>query len=155
MKLKRLIEFAVFVSLSAVTVISRAEEQSPATVTVIKRGEQAPNAGLLFSPQASAVLATQLATAQEACSNKVDRELSLCKENCSSESKLASTRCSADKSVLESRVNLLLKENDILKRDLASAASNNTNKYVLMGVGVLSGIGLTLLTTYVAARAID
>lgn len=146
MKLLKLVEFAVFLSLSTIAMYVRADD---AIVTVVKKGEQAPHAGLLFSPQASAVLATELATAKETCDIRVENELAVVKENYTFEANKQATRCSADKSDLELRVDSLLKENDILKKNVTKPSE----RYVWAGAGVLGGIGFTLLTTYVISRA--
>ena len=107
---------------------------------------------ILFSAKASAILATELASSKEACVLSINREVSLCKENCVFDSNVYKTTSDSEKKVLEARVNASLKENELVTAQLRDLQENTYNKYLWLGGGIVSGVAFTLLTTWVVKK---
>ena len=123
-----------------------AQEPEEPKFTQLEQGEEAPFAGTLFNPTATAQLITDSQFALEECDLKIEYEIA--KARAGMQLQLDSLQISYDS--LEEKHQLLMdiKNNEInTYREMALDQPNKNNQWWLVG-GVVVGIGLSLGTFY-------
>ena len=133
---------ALCISISIIMIpAARADDEAP-KYTHIEQGQEAPFAGTLFNPAATARLIAESQFSMSECNLKVEFEVS----KCAAEHQLRLDLLQVKYDSLNTRHTLLMdiKQQEIdVYRDMAAKQPNKYNHWWLAG-GVVTGIGLTL-----------
>lgn len=128
-----------------------------AALSPMKKGQVAPFTGVLLSPMASAIMITQINSLDAQIKIEVDRARA--EEQAKSDFKVkeVTITLNADKSILQAHLDERTKEINILTDALKKEESNRSNTPLWMGVGtgvgLIVGVGITVLTVFAVGQA--
>lgn len=123
-------------------------------ISPLKNGQSAPYSGILFSPKAAAVVATEISTAKE----KTKIEIEVAVKASEAKKDLAyfdlKVQYDADKKILSAMNDERAKRISELENDLKNALAAAPSRSLWTAIGAVSGIALTLLTVFVVNKTI-
>ena len=120
-------------------------------VSPLAKGQPAPYAGVLLSPQATAQIISQADTAAQALSLAVSHQLSLDGAQLTYQLAQVTTTCTADKNDLQAQITDGQKQNKILQ-DQLNKNTGGLGAPVWIGVGVVGGVVVTLLLAFTVSK---
>jgi hypothetical protein len=131
---------------------STAAPTPPPVIFPLTKGQPSPLTGVLFSPEAVAQIIAQRDTAATAAQLAVQhqQELDAAAQKYALDSQQST--CDADKKVLGAQVLDLQNQNKILQDQLKKETSG-PGAPVWIGVGVVGGVVLTVVTAFAITRA--
>lgn len=150
------------------TAVSRAESPGPLHIEVstpdnepdpgeaispMRKGNRAPFTGVLLSPRAMAKILVDIKTAQERVAIEVDKAKAECEANCDKKASDKAASCEADKKIAEATIEQNIKEIQSLNKELKDLRDDQPNVYLWTGLGVLAGIGVSVLAVYAVSQA--
>jgi len=153
--MKKLVSYVLVASMLATSVPAWADPPAPTPppiVTPLKQGQVAPWPGVLLSPPAVARVVAQQDTSSAAIALAVQHQAELDAAQKKYALDSATTTCTADKTVLQAEVTDYQKQNQILTDQLKKATSGPSAP-VWIGIGVVGGVVVTVLTAFVVSKA--
>lgn len=126
----------------------------PAVLAPLQKGQPAPYPGILFSPRAAASVAADISSFPERLRIEVDGAVKKAEARKDFTINENNTKCKVDKNVLVAKNEASLKRIDQLQVDIDAVKSSMPNRSTWLGIGVASGIVVTLLTVFVVGQAI-
>ena len=164
--MKKILSTLLIVSLTMPT-IARAQEKNkeepkketvivkddPGKVAPLAKNQPAPFPGVLFSPRASAVVATEISTAKQRRDIEVEAAVKKSEAKKDLDYKNLKVECDTDKKILVATNEERSKRIGQLESDLKNALDAAPSRPFWTGVGVVGGIAVTLLTVFIVGQA--
>lgn len=122
---------------------------APPVFTFLKKGEEAPFDGTLFSPEATAEILNEATTSDLRCKLRVDKEVNLVLTKCKKELDLLSNDFKSEVERAQIKITQQDKELDSLRE----LASKNDYNWLWGAGGIATGILLTVGVVYVVGAA--
>jgi len=122
-------------------------------ITPLRKGTKAPFTGSLLSPQAMAKIIVEMKLANERIAIEVDRAKGECDAQCDKKISDKTASCEADNKIAKSTIEQNIKDIEELNKELETLRSSQPNVYLWTGLGVLTGIGISILTVYAVSEA--
>lgn len=137
--------------------LSPGEKDPGEVVSPLKIWQKAPFTGVLLSPSAVAKIVVELSTIDEKIQIEVNKTRS--EEIASCDKKLADTNTKfvADKRILEAKVNSLTNDYRLLDNSYKKLKEEHESEWSpqsWVGIGVASGIVVTVITAFAITQAI-
>ena len=122
-------------------------------ITTLKKGDTAPFDGTLFNTEAAARLLIDLEFTQASCKVEIDRQLGIQ----SSQMQLQIDTLNSSLTTCNQKYDdiLKIKNDQILFLDDQLKRANPDRSAVLFSAGIVSGIALSILTTYAISQTLD
>lgn len=123
--------------------------EDPGKITPLKKGQPAPYPGVLFSPKAAAVVATELGTAKEKI--KIEVAAAVGSSEAKKDFKIAeiNAACKTDKETLTAQLDNKSKQIDALSALLRVKEKETPNRTVWASLGFVAGITVSLLGVFI------
>lgn len=121
----------------------------------LKLGEKAPWPGLLLNSIAVAQIKVDLDFAKNTCALELDRVIGQEKAKCTLQMDLLRSDCAKQTAISDAMIKSKSEEILSLQKRLEQAEKDRPNIYFWGGLGLLVGIGLTVLTGYAISRAVN
>lgn len=122
---------------------------NPPTITPLNKGQVSPYAGVLFSPEASAYIITELESFPERIKIEVDAATATAESNKNFKINEITIQCKTDKELLQASLDAQKKNILLYEADIKKLEENTVNKPLIFGVGFLGGFLFTLGTVFV------
>ena len=156
--MKRLVSSLLIVAIAAGSIPAWADGTtasavpvSAPTVAPLASAQPAPFSGVLFSPAAVAQVIAQQDTAAAAQNLAVQHQQELDAAQQKFQLDTQATTCTADKGVLQAQLTDAQKQYDAINQQLKKMNSG-PGAGVWIGIGVVGGIGVTLLTAFAIGK---
>ena len=121
----------------------------PPVITPLKKGQISPYAGVLFSPEASAYVITELSSFPDRLKIEAEAVAKTSEANKNFKINEIAAQCKTDKEILNASLDTQTKKVLLLEDDIKKLEENTTNKPLIFGVGFLGGAVFTLGTVFV------
>lgn len=132
---------------------SKTSADGPAIISPLQKGQPAPYPGILFSPRAAASVAADISGFPERLKIEVNTAVKKAEAGKDFVISENNSKCNADKTVLDAKIDANLKRINQLQIDLDAAKASTPNRTVWFSIGAVGGIALTLLTVFVVGQA--
>lgn len=124
----------------------------PPVIAPLWQGQPAPFAGVILSPEATATVIAQKDAASKQLQLAVEERQALDAAQGTYQLKQQASTCTADKTVLQAQLTDAQKQYALIDAQLKKVDSAPSAP-VWIGVGVVGGVVLTLLTVFAASKA--
>ena len=153
-KLKKITSIIVIISYffsSSIVSAQTITSTSTGSFTILKKNELALFDGVLFDSNAVAVLLTDKEYIENSFKLKLDYELKIQKSNSDLELNELKLSCNTQKNIDNDIISFKDKE---LKEIRKIALEKSDNSLLYLGVGIVGGIILTLLSVYITRKVV-
>lgn len=117
-------------------------------ITPLRKGQFAPYSGVLFSPEASAKVITELESFPERTKIEVEAAVKTAEAKKDFKISEVQSQCKTDKDVLQASIDSKNDEEIILQNRIKELEDNVPNKPLIFGAGFVGGILFTLATVF-------
>lgn len=117
-------------------------------ITPLRKGQLAPYSGVLFSPEASAKVITELESFPERTKIEVEAAVKTAEAKKDFKISEVQSQCKTDKDVLQASIDSKNAEEIILQNRVKELEDNVPNKPLIFGAGFIGGILFTLATVF-------
>jgi hypothetical protein len=124
------------------------EENVGAAISPMRKGNKAMFTGVLLSPLAIATLITELKSAELVTEIEVKRAKDEAAAWCIKDLEKAAATAEAEKKSLQAEIDAKITQMKELEKALDKAERDRPNAYLWAGLGVIGGVGISLLTVY-------
>lgn len=128
-------------------------KEDPGKISPLKQNQPAPYPGVLFSPKAAAVVATEISTAKQKIVIEVESAVKTAEAKKDRDFNILKIQCDTDKKILTATSEERIKRIGQLESDLKNAQEAAPSRPFWTGVGVVGGIAVTLLTVFIVGQA--
>jgi hypothetical protein len=122
-----------------------------AGITPLRRGQKAPYSGVLMTPKATATIVANADTEREKISIEVQHALAEADTKRKFEVNETTTKCTADKGVLQASIDEKNARIKIVEEEL-SKASDPPSRTTWAGIGFVGGVVTTVLIIFGVSR---
>jgi hypothetical protein len=152
--MKRFISCLVVASMMGTLVPAWADEQAdPApVVSPLQKGQPAPYTGVLFSPQAVAIVIAQKDAAQKALELAVKHQADVDAAQLKFQIDTLTTTCNTDKAILQAQIDDGKRQINILNDQLRKN-TGGPGAPIWIGLGFVGGVVTTILTVFAISQA--
>ena len=132
---------------------SSASASGVIAISPLKKGQPAPFSGVLFTPRAAASVATEISTFRERSRIEITAAVASAEAKKDFKYDEAAAACKTDKNVLRTAVETERNRSILLEKEFKKLKDEMPSKNLWLGIGVLGGATLTLLTVFAVSRA--
>jgi hypothetical protein len=121
-------------------------------ISPIKKDQIAPFTGVLLSPGATSTIIVELSSIPDKVKLEVDRAVRTCLAEGEFAIKEAQSRYTADKVVLQASIDEKLKRISVLEEVVKKQEAQKADPYIWAGLGLASGIIVTIATAFAVTQ---
>lgn len=128
------------------------EKDVGSAISPMKKGDKAPFSGVLLSPKAVATIIAQIHAVDSQIKIEIDRIKAETKASCDLSLANQKATSEADKKILQAQLDAKQKLLSAVEEELKKQSSSRSYTPIWVGLGVISGVGITLLTVFTVSR---
>jgi len=112
-------------------------------ISPLKLGQKAPFTGILLSPEAIAVVTSELKTQKQRVELEVNKAVKLCQNDYETQLTIAKIDINSTQQIADAKQTALVQQNDLLIKRIKVLEDSYVNPTWYIGGGFLGGIGIT------------